>query len=167
MYLEGTARLERASNWVAASRVIHLRQVPRWSRVRNLNPLLESHNLLCQPVKLTPGYIKFDLIPQPITRFLEALSSLQDIQQLTTEVKLLVRTTGLEPARAYAQQPLKLSCLPISPRPHMYSRFVICLAGLRHPIRLVAQDIAFMVGDEGIAPTRTRRFWFYRPAPLL
>ena len=135
---------------------------------------------------------------------------------------ILVRTAGLEPARAYAHQTLILACLPISTHPHMYrwvikdsnlslfiqlseethpsytgsdthsgcfrsfyshsslyylsapcgsthmySRLVICLAGLRHPIRLVAQDIAFMVGDEGIAPTRTRRFWFYRPAPLL
>ena len=39
----------------------------------------------------------------------------------------LVRTTGLEPARAYAQQPLKLSCLPISPRPHINIRLFISI----------------------------------------
>ena len=38
----------------------------------------------------------------------------------------------------------------------MYSRLVICLAGLRHPIRLVAQDIAFMVGGAGIEPAEPK-----------
>ena len=39
---------------------------------------------------------------------------------------------------------------------HMYSRLVICLAGLRHPIRLIAQDIAFMVGGAGIEPAEPK-----------
>ena len=46
---------------------------------------------------------------------------------LGLEQAYLVRTTGLEPARAYAQQPLKLSCLPISPRPLINIRLFLKL----------------------------------------
>ena len=146
--VEGTARLERANNWVAASRVFHLRQAPRWSRERDLNlhGLPHYHlKVACMPISPRPHMYRWVIKDSNLSLFIQLSEETHPPYTGSDTHSGCFRSFYSHSSLYYLSAPCGST--------HMYSRLVICLAGLRHPIRLVAQDIAFMVGEVGLEPT--------------